>query len=62
MQTNVYAHPSAGAVGRVAGLYEIADEASRIATKFHAILDEMNAERARAEAMTREIDAAGGRS
>ena len=39
MQTNVYAHPSMGTVGRVMELYEIADEASRIATKFHAILD-----------------------
>ena len=60
--TEVYAYPWQGAIACVKGLYELADEAGRIATKFKSTLDVLNTERARADAMTREIDAAGGAS
>ena len=56
MTTEVYTHPPSGALTRVMLLHEFADEADRISTKFKAVLDEMNAERARADAMTREIE------
>ncbi len=62
MTAEICEHPRSGAVHRVRSLYELADEADRITTKFKRILDDMNAERARADAMTAEIAEAGGAS